>query len=189
MGPEAPPKSLLITSVEAGAGKSTILANLAVALAQSGRKVIAVDSDFRVPSLDKIFGVPDDFGLSNAIFENGRFGAGLRDTMVPGLRVLASGPLPPNPAELLGLAKTRELLCDLASSADILLLDSPSLQAFSDAIVLAPMVDGVLLVVGRGRASGSQIQKAVAQLTRAGAKALGFVFNRADAGEESIRRS
>jgi capsular exopolysaccharide synthesis family protein len=183
LGSDGPPRTLLITSVEAGAGKSTILANLAVALAQSGRKVIAVDSDFRMPSLDRMFGIPDDFGLSNAIFERGRFGSGLRDTKVPGLRVLASGPLPPNPAELLGMPKMRELIGSLATVADVVLLDSPPLQGFVDAAVLAPMVDGVVLVVARGRVSGGQVRKAVTQLAKVGVKQLGFVFNRAEMGQ------
>jgi capsular exopolysaccharide synthesis family protein len=173
----------LITSVEPGAGKSTILANLAVALAQSGRRVIAVDSNFRMPSLDRIFGIPDEFGLSNAIFEGKRFGSGLRDTRIPGLRVLASGPLPPNPAELLGLPKTRELIGDLATEADVVLLDSPPLLDFVDAAVLAPIVDGVVLVVARGRVSGKQVQNAVTQLANVGVSQLGFVFNRAEDGE------
>jgi succinoglycan biosynthesis transport protein ExoP len=183
LGSERTPRTLLITSVEPGAGKSTILANLAVALAQSGRRVIAVDSNFRMPSLDRIFGIPDEFGLSNAIFEGKRFGSGLRDTRIPGLRVLASGPLPPNPAELLGLPKTRELIGDLATEADVVLLDSPPLLDFVDAAVLAPIVDGVVLVVARGRVSGKQVQKAVTQLANVGVSQLGFVFNRAEDGE------
>ena len=187
LGSEKPPRTLLITSIEPGAGKTTVLANLAVALAQSGRKVIAVDSDFRRPCLDKVFGVPDEFGLSNVIFERGKFGSGLRETKVPGVRVLTSGPLPPNPAEVLGLSQTRDLITELATGADIVLLDSPPLLGFTDAVVLASMVDGVVLVVARGRVSGGQIQKAVAQLVKVGAKHLGFIFNKAEGGEESYQ--
>jgi len=186
-GEEGPPRKLLITSIEARAGKSTVLANLAVALAQSGRKVIVVDTDLRDPCQDKIFGVPDDYGLSNAIFDRGRFSFGLRETKVPGVSVLPSGPLPPNPAELLGFPKTRELISQLTAEADVILFDSPPLQNFADASVLAPLVDGVVLVVARGRVSGHQIQKAVAQLVKVGAKQLGFVFNRAESSEDSYR--
>jgi capsular exopolysaccharide synthesis family protein len=181
-GLAGPPKKLLITSIEPGAGKSTVLANLAVALAQSGRKVVAVDSDLRDPCLDKIFDVSDDFGLSNAIFDQGGFSLGLRDTKIPGLCVLPSGPLPPNPTELLEFSRTRELVGLLAQQADVLLLDSPPLRSFADASVLAPLVDGVVLVVSRGSVSGDQIQKAVAQLVKVGAKKLGFVFNKAEDG-------
>jgi capsular exopolysaccharide synthesis family protein len=187
LGTDGPPRKLLITSIEPGAGKSTVVANLAVALAQSGRKVIVVDTDLRDPCLDKIFGVPDDFGLSNAIFDRGRFSLGLRETKVPGLSVLPSGPLPPNPAELLGFAKTRELITQLTAEADVILFDSPPLQRFADASVLAPLVDGVVLVVARGRVSGGQIQKAVSQLVKVGARQLGFVFNRAEAGEDNYQ--
>ena len=188
LGSERPPRTLLITSVETGAGKSTILANLAVALAQSGLRVIAVDSDFRAPSLDKMFGVPDEFGLSNVIFERGKFGSALRETKVPGLRVLPSGPLPPNPTELLGLSRTRDLIGELAAGADMVLLDSPPLLGFADAVVLAPVVDSVVVVVARGRVSGGQIQKAVAQLAKVGAKQLGFVFNKAEASDDGYQQ-
>src|SRR3990172_1586094 len=92
LGADGPPRTVLITSIEAGAGKTTVLANLAVALAQSGRRIVAVDGDSRDPCLNSVFGVSDDFGLSNAIFEKGRFGSALRETRVPGLRVLTSGP-------------------------------------------------------------------------------------------------
>jgi succinoglycan biosynthesis transport protein ExoP len=182
-----PPRLLLITSIEPRAGKSTVLANLAVALAQSGRKVIAVDSDFRDPWLDKIFGIPDDFGLSNAIFDRGRFNLGLRDTRIPGVTVLPSGPLPPNPAEMLGFSRMGELIKQLSDKADVILLDSPPLQSFSDAAVLAPMVDGVVLVVARGRVSGGRIRRAVEQLAKVGAKQVGIIFNRADVGEGEYR--
>ena len=183
----AAPKTLLVTSVDPGAGKSTVLANLAVSLAQSGRKIVAVDSDFRAPSLDKIFGVPDEFGLSNVIFERGKFGSALRETKVPGLRVLTSGPLPPNPTELLGLSRTRDLIDELAGGADMVLLDSPPLQGFADAVVLAPMVDSVVLVVARGRVSGGQVQKAITQLAKVGVRQLGIVFNKAESGEEGYQ--
>jgi capsular exopolysaccharide synthesis family protein len=186
LGAGGPPRKLLITSIEPGAGKSTVVANLAVALAQSGRKVIVVDTDLRDPCLDKVFSVPDDFGLSNAIFDRGRFSLGLRDTKVPGLTVLPSGPLPPNPAELLGFESTRELINQLSGEADVVLFDSPPLQNYADASVLAPLVDGVVLVVGRGRVSGGQIQKAVSQLVKVGAKQLGFVFNKAEANEGDL---
>jgi capsular exopolysaccharide synthesis family protein len=186
LGAEGPPRKLLITSIEPGAGKSTVLANLAVALAQSGRKVIVVDTDLRDPCLDKVFSVPDDFGLSNAIFDRGRFSLGLRETKVPGVTVLPSGPLPPNPAELLGFERTRELISQLSAEADVVLLDSPPLQSYTDASVLAPLVDGVVLVVARGRVSGGQIQRAISQLAKVGAKQLGFVFNRAEASEVDI---
>jgi succinoglycan biosynthesis transport protein ExoP len=187
LGSGTAPKTLLITSVDPGAGKSTVLVNLAVSLAQSGRKVVAVDSDLRDPCLDKIFGVPDDFGLSNAVFDRGGFNLGLRDTRVSGLRVLPSGPLPPNPTELLEFSRTRELVNQLAEEADVVLLDSPPLRSFADASVLATLVDGVVLVVARGRISGRQIERAMAQLAKVGAREVGLVFNKAEDGEDSYQ--
>jgi capsular exopolysaccharide synthesis family protein len=185
LGSGTPPRTLLVTSVGPGAGKSTVLANLAVSLAQSGRRIVVVDSDFRAPSLDRLFAVPDEFGLSNVIFERGKFGSALWETKIPGLKVLPSGPLPPNPAELLGLSRTRDLIEELAVGADMVFLDSPPLLGFADAVVLAPLVDGVVIVVARGRVSGHQIQKAKAQLVNVGAKQMGLVFNRASATEEN----
>jgi capsular exopolysaccharide synthesis family protein len=182
-GSGRPPRTLLVASVEAGAGKSTVLANLAVALAQSGRKVIAVDSDFRSPCLHRVFDVPDGLGLSNVIFERGKLASALQETEIPGVRVLASGPLPPNPAELLGLARTRQLIGELANGVDMVLLDSPPLLEFADAVVLAPMVDGVVLVAARGKSAGRRIQKALRQLDKVGAKSIGVVFNKAEAGD------
>jgi succinoglycan biosynthesis transport protein ExoP len=182
-GSGGPPRTLLVTSVEFGAGKSTVLANLAAALAQSGRKVIAVDSDFRSPCLHRVFDVPDDLGLSNVIFERGKLASALRETKIPGVRVLTSGPLPPNPAEVLGLARTRQLIGELANGVDLVLLDSPSMLGFADAVVLAPMVDGVVLVAARGQSTERHIQRALHQLDKVGARAFGVVFNKARTGD------
>jgi len=181
------PRTLMFTSVEADAGKSTILANLAVALAQAGRNVIVVDSDLRNPSLDRIFGVSNTQGLKNAIVQQENLSALIQQTKVPRVSVLTSGPLPHNPAELLALPRMREVIGDLANWADVVLLDSPPLSRYADAVVLAPSMAGVALVVGRGKVTGGQVERAVAQLTKVGAKKLGFIFNRADESEAEHR--
>ena len=172
------PRTVLVTSVEDDAGKSTVLANLAVALAQLGRKVVAVDTDLRNPKLAEVFGVPNDRGLKSVLIEGGTLEHAARQTKVPGVLVLPSGPLPHNPADLLGLQSMRQLISDIAGWADLVLLDSPSILQYSDAVVLAPLVDSVILVVGRGGVSGGQIQKAAAQLSKVGVDQVGFVFNR-----------
>jgi succinoglycan biosynthesis transport protein ExoP len=182
-GSEDPPRTLLVTSAERGAGKSTVLVNLAVALAQSGRQVVVVDSNLRLPCLDKVFDVPDDFGLSNVIFDRRHLDSALRETRIPGVKLLTSGPLPPNPAELLGLSRMRELIAELTHGGNVVLLDSPSLLEYTDAVVLAPMVDATVLVTVRGKSTDRKIQRALQQLDNVGVKPCGFVFNRAEIGE------
>lgn len=180
-----PPKTVLVTSIEAGAGKSTVLSNLAVSLAQSGRKVVAVDSDLRRPSLDTVFQLANKAGLKNALDGTGDLHRAIQGTKIKGVSVLTSGPLSHNPAELLALPRMRQLIGDLANWADLVLFDSPPLSSFADAVVLAPLVDSVVLVTARGRVTRNQIQRAVAQFTQVGADQLGFVFNRAESKKQS----
>jgi len=177
------PKTLLIASAEPGAGKSTVLANLAIAMAQAGRQVIVVDSDLRAPCLHEVFDLDNELGVSNVILDLSGMDRALQDTKIQGVRVLPSGPVPPNPAELLGLSKMEELIKRLAEDTDIVLLDSPPMLAIADTAVLAPMVDGVLLVAARHQATGKCIQKALRQLDMVGAKALGLVLNKAKASD------
>jgi len=181
MDPGWLPRTLMVTSVEADAGKSTVLANLAGVLAQSGRKIIVVDSDMRDPSLDRIFGVPNTLGLKNVIAQQAELEAAIQQTKIPGVSILTSGPLPHNPAELLALPQMREVIDHLANWADLVLLDSPPLSRFADAVVLAPMVAGIALVVARGKASEARVERAIAQFAKAGVRRLGFVFNKAEA--------
>lgn len=176
-----PPRSMLVTSIEDKAGKSTVLANLAVALGQAGRDVVAVDIDLRGPSLAEVFKVSNEIGVTNVIVQGENAESAIQNTKIPGVsgvRVLPSGGLSQNPGELLGLPSLRTLIGDLANWVDLVLLDSPPIAQYSDAIVLAPLVDTVVLVVSRGRVSSSQVDKAVAQLTMVGVEQIGIVFNR-----------
>lgn len=176
-----PKKVLLITSVEPGAVKSRISANLAVAMAQAGQEVVVVDSDFRDPCLHQVFDLGNELGLSNVIPHPNRVYTALQETKIQGLRVLTSGPLPPNPAELLGSPKMQELVWELAIVADMVLLDSPPALAAADAAVLGPIVDGVLLVAAGDQAAGRRVQRALKEMDRVGAKVLGLVLDKARA--------
>ena len=180
LGSGTPGRTLLITSAEHGAGKSTVLANLAVAAAEAAKRVVVVDGDFRRPCLHEVFDLPNELGLSDVLLDLGRLDAALQATMMGGVRVLTSGPLPPNPAELLGLPKMHKLIERLAKEADVVLLDSPAILAAADAVVLAPMVDGVLLVAAQDQATERGIQRALQQLDRVKGRTLGIVFNKAD---------
>src|SRR5262245_22489023 len=183
----APRRRLLLTSAGPGEGKSTALANLAVVLAQAGQRVVVVDADLRRPSQHVLFRLRPSPGLSNLLVSPspaagtpGAGGAPLQATSEDGLRVLTSGPLPPNPAELLGSPRLEEVLTRLTDpgapgAADVVLLDAPPVVPFADAAVLSRRVDGVLLVVGAGTVKRDQARKAKARLEAVGAQILGLV--------------
>jgi len=155
------------------------VANLAVVMAQAGIKVVAVDSDLRRPVLHHLFNVPNRQGLTNALLQEAPVLDGcLLETDVENLRVMPSGPLPPNPSELLGSQRMKNLLQALKDRADVLLLDSPPTLAVTDAAVLANEVDGVVLVVDAGETRRGAGQRAVDQLAKVGANLLGVTLNK-----------
>ncbi len=169
-------RTILITSTVAEEGKSTTLANLAVTFAQGGNRTIAVDSDLRRPSLHRLFGVPNEAGLTTMVLEE-RNDLLLQSTDVPNLSVLPSGPLPPNPSELLASRRMERIVEILKAEADFVLFDCPPIVAVSDAAVLAPRVDGVLLVVSSGKTKRDSAARAKAQLETVNANIIGAVLN------------
>jgi len=176
---DAPARTLVVTSPGPGEGKSVTLANLAVVIAQSGLRVVAVDADMRRPVLHKIFGLPNTHGLSDAILHsNPPVDEHLQATEVENLWVLACGPLPPNPAELLGSERMGAVIEELKGQVDMVLLDSPPALVVADTIVLGNRVDGVLLVNDVGRTRRSEARQAVEEFRRMRAKLLGVVLNR-----------
>jgi len=177
---DAPMRTLLVTSAEPREGKSTIVANLALSIAQSGRSVIAVDGDLRLPTLHRVFDLPNEIGLSSILKQEATLDEAAQDSKIPGVHVLTSGPLPPNPAELLDSPQMAALIEQLAQQFEVVLLDTPSLLAVTDAAVLAPIVDGVVLVVGRTRGRRGAVQAARQQLADAKARSIGVVVNRAE---------
>jgi capsular exopolysaccharide synthesis family protein len=186
--PDRPVRCLLLTSSGPDEGKSTTVANLAVTMAQADVTVIVVDCDLRQPSQHEIFNLRNTTGLSDMFLGRGsRAGAGeppalealLQMTAVENLRVLTSGPLPPNPAELLGSQRMDSILEDLSRHADILLLDAPPVVAVTDAAVLSTKVDACLLVVGVGTVKRDLARRARAHLEAVHAKVLGVVVNNA----------
>lgn len=177
---EHPGNALLITSGGQGEGKSTSLVNLAVALAESGRSVVAIDADLRRPSLHKAFGIDNAVGLTSLLIEEEpELGPALKSTRIDGIRVIPSGPLPPNPAELLGSNRMRRLLERLRGEADVVLIDSPPVLAVSDPIVLATVVDGVLLVVGARQTRMGDLTRARQILSQGAVHLLGVILNKA----------
>jgi capsular exopolysaccharide synthesis family protein len=170
-------RSLLVTSPAPDAEKSLTLANLAVVSAQSGKRVIVVDCDLRRPAQHTLFGLSNELGVSNVLAgEASLDDPPLQETSVEGLQVLTSGTMPPNPAELLGTNKMGELVAALAGRADLLLFDAPPVVAVTDAAVLAPALDGTLLVLAAGRSRRDHTERARETLDKVGATLIGVVL-------------
>lgn len=179
-GLDKPLHTLVVTSGEPEAGKSTTLANLAVTLAQGGQRIVLADCDLRRPRQHELFGASNARGLTTMLLEDAALQAPpLLDTGVEGLWLLPSGPLPPNPTELMGSKKMDAVIAALRERADMVLFDAPPVLAVSDAVVLASKVDGVLLVVEAGRTRREQAQLAKAALEKAHVRLLGAVLNNA----------
>jgi non-specific protein-tyrosine kinase len=176
---DRPLRTLLVGSPAPTEGKSLTVANLGAVLAQSGKRVVAVDSDLHRPRLHRLFKLRNNAGLTTALLEERPALDGLlQETAVPGLRVLTSGPLPPNPAELLGSARMKELLGELAAQADVVLLDSPPATALADAAILSTQADGVLLVLDSGRTRREIAKRSLEALKRVNARVIGALLNR-----------
>lgn len=177
-GLDEPLRKLLVTSAGPGEGKTTTAANLAVAVAQSGSRVFLIGADLRRPTVHQFFGIPNDIGVTNVLTGVVPWQEALRPTDVDGLYILPSGPVPPNPAELLASERMRSLLDELAEHTDLLILDAPPVIAVTDAGVLSRLVDGTLLVVSVGLTPREIAKAAKEQLERVGARILGIVVNR-----------
>jgi capsular exopolysaccharide synthesis family protein len=186
--PDAPLHRLLVTSAGEGEGKSTTVANLGVCFAQSDRAVLVVDADLRRPTLASVLGLPSSPGLSSYLGGDAMLDAVIHKTSVPNLSLLASGPTPPNPAELLGSRRMRELIEALGERFDMVLFDSPPILAVSDASVLAPAVDGVLLVVGSGTVPRVALRRAKQSIEAVQGRIVGAVLNRFDANGQGYPR-
>ena len=168
-------RTLLVTSVGPDEGKSIVLANLAITMAESGRRVVTVDCDLRRPSLHEIFGLTDQPGLTTMML-NDSLAPPLQSTPFANVSLVASGPLPPNPAELISSERFARVLATIGAEADLVLVDAPPISAVADATILATRVDGVLLVVDSGRTRRDPGRRAADQLQRVGARVLGAVL-------------
>jgi non-specific protein-tyrosine kinase len=187
-------KLVLITSANPGEGKSITSANLGVVLAQAGHRVLIIDADLRRPVQHRIFGLPDTQGLTNLLtgmhtvrnesaVTSSEVISPVSDavyaTQQPGLFVMPSGPIPPNPAELIGSAKMKTLLESAARRFDFVILDSPPILAATDSVILgAGVVDATLLIVGAGSTRRNQLKQAVQQLREVNANVAGVILNR-----------
>jgi len=180
---DTPPRHILVTSCEPESGKSTTSQNLAVVLAQSGKRVLLIDADLRKPRLHRTFGLGNRLGLSNYL--SGNVGAGelVLETEVPGVSLIASGPIPPNPSELLNSPRLIALLGDLdrAGSFDVVVIDCPPLLQVADALILAARADATVLVVRAGVTTREALAGGLRRLEQARATPIGMVLNGATA--------
>jgi non-specific protein-tyrosine kinase len=180
-GTENPLRTIVVTSPTPEDGKSTIATNLALVLAQSGRKTFLIDADLRRPKIHKFFGLENNDGLGEMFIRprlvlNGN----LKPVETRNISVLTAGRLAPNPAELLESARMEELLAAVKEQYDVGVIDTPPVLAVTDASVLAPKVDGVLLVVRPGITKKEAAKQAIAELRHVGANVLGVVLNGVD---------
>jgi non-specific protein-tyrosine kinase len=180
---DEPIETLVVTSPTPGEDRSTVVANLAVAIAQGERRTILVDSDLHRPKLHEIFGVANDRGLTTMIVEETALNdPPLMDVGVDNMWLVPSGPLPPNPADILGSHKMETAIAALKSRADVVLFDAPPVIAVTDAAVLGTKVDGILLVARAGRTRREHAQRAKELLERAHVRIVGAVLNDAPLG-------
>jgi polysaccharide biosynthesis transport protein len=174
-----PARIILITSSIPGEGKTTTAANLAAVFAQTGHSTLLVDADLRKPGAHKIFDLPNTNGLTDLLrSEEVRVQDVAQPTEQEHLSVLTTGPLPPNPSELLRSTRMRAVIARLATSAEFVVIDSPPLQAVTDAAILSALVDGTVLVVDAGRTRSGAARNGREALTYVGARVLGVTLNR-----------
>jgi len=172
-------KAIVVTSPELGEGKSRTAANLAIALAQAGHRTLLIDADFRRPSLHHLFGKVRNVGLSNLILQDATEADAITGVeSVPNLWLLPSGPTPPNPSELLGSARLQELMSKLWSQFSYVIVDTPPVNAVTDASILAASANATILIVEQARTTWPALTHAKQMLDRVGAHTIGVVINK-----------
>jgi capsular exopolysaccharide synthesis family protein len=174
---DRPIKTILITSSIRGEGKTTTSVNLGIILAQTGKKILIVDTDLRRPRIHRAFNTGRDVGLTNLLMGESTLDDVVIPADVPNLWILPSGPLPPNPAELVATERMRSLINYMSSKYDIVLFDSPPLVAVTDAALLATEVDGLLLVVEAGALPRELLKQGLDRLNNVKANILGTILN------------
>jgi exopolysaccharide transport family protein len=177
---ERPPKRIAISSPNPAEGKTTTVINTAIALSQTGVQVLLIDADMRKPRIHKIFREENGAGLSNFLSGNAALDSVIKKSDIPNLYYIPSGPIPPNPSELIGSKLFKNMMESLGERFDHIVLDSPPVLGFADAIILSTSVEGVILVVLGGKTPRETLQRAKEVLHQVNAKILGVVINRID---------
>ena len=179
-----PPQTVLVTSSQPGEGKTAVSLNLALTLVQLGRRTLLVDADLRKPRLHRLLGTPNEEGFSSCLGAAETTMPLPLNTEVPGLDLLPSGPLPPNPSDLLDSDRFTQVMNELlARGYDHIILDSPPILPVADPVIMSRRVDGVCLVVGAGVTRRDAVAHAMERLRQVDAKVIGAVLNRAEEGK------
>lgn len=169
---------VLVTSSQSSEGKTSTASNLAVVSAQAGKRVLLIDADLRKPQMHHRFQISNLYGLSSVLIRDSSLPEAALPTSIDNLWVLPSGPIPPNPSEMLASPAFTSLIEDCCNAYDMLIIDSPPVLAVADALILTRCSDGVLFVVDSQSTNRGQAQKAVASLQQVNARILGVVLNR-----------
>lgn len=175
-------QTLLITSSGPKEGKSTTAANLAIAVAQSGKQVVLVDGDLRRPVVHSIFGLEKEDGITNYLMNDIGYDKMIKKSILDNLSIIPSGILPPNPSELISSQKMEELIKRLKSDFDLIIFDTPPIIAVTDAAILSTKVDGVLLVVKSGQTNYDAVVRAKSLMDNVNARVLGALLNGVEVG-------
>jgi capsular exopolysaccharide synthesis family protein len=176
--PGKPPKKIAISSPNPAEGKTTTAINTAIALSQTGAQVLIIEADLRKPRIQRIFEQENGVGLSNFLSGNAELDSVIKRTEIPNLCYILSGPLPPNPSELLGSSIFKGMIESLGERFDHIVLDVPPILGFADSIVLSASVDGIILVVQGGKTPRETLHRAKDVLSQVNARILGVVINR-----------
>ncbi len=178
-----PPKTILLTSPGRREGKSTTCANLGVVLAQADKETLLVDCDLRRPTLHKMFGLRNTWGLGSILHDEHSLREACIETF-PRLKIITSGSIPPNPAEVLGSQRFARFLAEARENFDFVLMDSPPVQAVADPAVLAAQADGVLLILDANATGRWSLQQTVRSLETVGSEVVGMVVNNVEGSTE-----
>jgi len=178
--PDRPFHALLVTSAGPSEGKTTVACSVAITMAQAGQRVVLLDCDLRRPRIHRVFGRTNELGLTSALLDPNCEGQIAIDTEIPNLSVIPTGPIPPNPAEILQSEAFAALLTRLRSRYDRVVLDSPPLVPVTDAAILSTLVDGTLLVVRASRTTRELARRAVRALRDVSGRIVGVVLNAVD---------
>ena len=171
-------KTIAITSCTPNEGKSTTIANLAIVLTQAGKSVLLIDCDMRNPTVHKNFNLSNKVGLSSCISMGTAVADAVQETGIEGLDALTAGVIPPNPSELLGSERMKNILQRAKEEYDYVLIDTPPVLPVTDSLVLGRMVDGLILVIDSGEIKVEMAREVKNQLVHAGANILGVVLNK-----------
>jgi capsular exopolysaccharide synthesis family protein len=174
---DKPVKTIAVTSALPGEGKTVSVANLAITLAQSGKTVLVIDADLRRPRQHRLFKIKNTFGLTTYLTDSIDLKSVIKSTEIPNLFVVNAGPIPPNPAELLGSDKMARFIKMLADECDFMIFDLPPMLEISDALVLGAKVDGMVLVVQGDKTSREALKKAREKLDLLKVRTIGVIIN------------